>query len=81
MNIAGAAYPVTAVIAVPPDPNSAVPVQDLAYVNFVMPAGVVVDPTVTNPTVPVMVGTGTRLTAAFAVNVAAPVAPAAPAGN
>ena len=79
VNIAGNAYPVTAVIAVPADPNSTAPVQDLAYVNFVMPAGVAVDPTVTNPTVPVMVGTGTRLTAAFAVNVAAP--PPAPAGN
>ncbi|HSR07095.1 MAG TPA: matrixin family metalloprotease [Bryobacteraceae bacterium] len=77
VNIAGNAYPVTAVIAVPPDPNSTAPAQDLTYVNFVMPAGVVVDPTVTNPTVPVMVGTGTRLTAAFAVNVVVPVAPAA----
>jgi hypothetical protein len=72
VNIAGTAYPVTAVIAVPADPNSTAPVQDLAYVNFVMPAGLVVDPTVTNPTVPVMVGTGTRLTAPFTANVAAP---------
>ncbi len=79
VNIAGNAYPVTAVIAVPADPNSTAPPQDLTYVNFAMPAGLVVDPTVTDPTVPVMVGTGTRLTAAFAVNVAAP--PPAPAGN
>ncbi len=79
VNIAGNAYPVTAVIAVPGDPNSTAPPQDLTYVNFAMPAGLVVDPAVTDPTVPVMVGTGTRLTAAFAVNVAAP--PPAPAGN
>ncbi|MDP8990500.1 MAG: matrixin family metalloprotease [Acidobacteriota bacterium] len=72
VNIEGAAYPVTAVIAVPADPHSTAPVPDLAYVNFVMPVGLVVDPTVTNPTVPVMVGTGTRLTAPFSVNVAAP---------
>ena len=71
VNIAGNAYPVTAVMAVPADPNSTAPAQDLAYVNFVMPAGLVTDPTVTNPTVPVMVGTGTRLAAAFTVNLAA----------
>jgi len=71
VNIAGRAYPVTAVMAVPADPNSTAPAQDLAYVNFVMPAGLVTDPTVTNPTVPVMVGTGTRLAAAFTVNLAA----------
>ena len=80
VNIAGTAYPVTAVIAVPADPNSTAPAPDLAYVNFVMPAGLVVDPTVTNPTVPVMVGTGTRLSAPFTVNVAAP-PPAAPAAQ
>jgi len=80
VNIAGNAYPVTAVIAVPADPNSTTPVQDLTYVNFVMPAGLVTDPTVTDPTVPVMVGTGTRLTAPFMVNVAAP-PPAAPAAQ
>jgi len=71
VNIAGNAYPVTAVIAVPADPNSTIPVQDLTYVNFVMPARLVTDPTVTDPTVPVMVGTGTRLTAPFTVNLAA----------
>ncbi len=70
VNIAGNAYPVSAVIAVPPDPNSTVAPPDLAYVNFVVPAGLVVDPTVPNPTVPVMVGTGTRLTAPFTLNVA-----------
>jgi hypothetical protein len=79
VSIAGTAYPVTAVIAVPPDPNSTAPVADLTYVNFVVPAGLVVDPTITNPTVAVMIGTGTRLTAPFALNVVAPpaVAPAA----
>ncbi len=71
VNIAGNAHPVTAVIAVPADPASTTPAPDLAYVNFVMPAGLVTDPTVTNPTVPVMVGTGTRLTAPFTVNLAA----------
>ena len=80
VNIAGTAYPVTAVIAVPADPNSTAPAPDLAYVNFVMPAGLVLDPTVIDPTVPVMVGTGTRLTAPFTVNVAAP-PPAATAGQ
>jgi len=43
----------------------------LTYVNFVMPARLVTDPTVTDPTVPVMVGTGTRLTAPFTVNLEA----------
>ena len=71
VNIAGNAYPVTAVIAVPADPNSTAPPQDLTYVLFVMPGGLVTDPTITNPTVPVMVGTGTRLTPPFAVNLAA----------
>ena len=81
VNIAGNAYPVTAVIAVPADPNSTATPPDLAYVNFVVPAGLVVDPTVTNPTVPVMVGTGTRLTAPFTLNVAAPPAAPVPAGQ
>jgi hypothetical protein len=80
INIAGNAYPVTAVLAVPQDPNSTVAPLDLAYVNFVMPAGLVTDPALTNPTVPVMVGTGTRLTAPFTVNLAALPA-AAPAGQ
>ena len=81
VNIAGNAYPVTAVIAVPADPNSTVTPLDLSYVNFVMPAGLVTDPTVTNPTVPVMVGTGTRLTAPFTVNLAAMPAPVATAAG
>lgn len=78
VNIAGNAYPVTAALAVPADPNSTAPVQDLAYVNFVVPTGLVTDPTLTNPTAPVMVGTGTRLTGAFTLNLAAlPPAPVA----
>ncbi|MDP9112118.1 MAG: matrixin family metalloprotease [Acidobacteriota bacterium] len=76
VNIAGNPYPVSAVIAVPADPNSTAPAPDLAYVNFVMPTGLAVDPAVANPTLPVMVGTGTRLTAPFALNVATPPPPA-----
>jgi hypothetical protein len=75
VSLAGNTYPVAAVTAVPGDPNATTPPPDLAYVSFVVPTSLAVDPTVSNPTVPVMVGTGTRLTAAFTLNVAAPPPP------
>ena len=70
MNIGGAIFPVTAVTRVPADPNSTAPPPDLAYVSFVVPATLVLDPTVSNPSVPVMVGTGTRLSAAYSLFIA-----------
>jgi hypothetical protein len=77
MNIAGAIYPVTAVTRVPADPNSTAPPADLAYVSFVVPATLVLDPTVTNPSVAAMVGTGTRLSGAYTLFIApAPPPPA-----
>jgi hypothetical protein len=78
LNIGGAIYPVTSVTRVPADPNSTAPPPDLAYVNFVVPTTLVLDPTVTNPNVPVMVGTGTRLSAAYSLFIA-PAPPPPPA--
>jgi hypothetical protein len=70
MNIGGAIYPVTAVTRVPADPNSTAPPPDLAYVSFVVPATLVLDPTVSNPSIPVMVGIGTRLSAPYPLFIA-----------
>jgi len=70
MNIGGAIYPAAAVTRVPADPNSTAPPTDLAYVSFVVPATLVLDPTVSNPTTPVMVGTSTRLSAAYSLFIA-----------
>ena len=75
VNLAGNVYPVTSVAAVPGDPKSTTPRPDLAYVTFVVPRALVVDATVGHPTVPLMVGTGTRLSPAYALNVAAPPPP------
>ena len=77
MNIGGAIYPATAVTRVPADPNSTAPPPDLAYVSFVVPTTLVLDPTVSNPSVPVMVGTSTRLSGAYSLFIApAPPPPA-----
>jgi hypothetical protein len=65
VNVGGTVIPATSVSLVPQDPNS--PPQDYCWVQFVMPAGIAVDPN--NPVVPVMVGSGTRLSAAFGLNV------------
>ncbi len=83
MNIGGAIYPVTAVTRVPADPSSTAPPPDLAYVSFVAPSTLVLDPTVSNPSVPVMVGTGTRLSGAYSLFIAPapPPPPPAPAAQ
>jgi len=78
MNIAGAIYPVTAVTRVPADPNSTAPPSDLAYVSFAVPTALVLDPTVSNPNVPAMVGTGTRLSGAYSLFIAPALPPASP---
>jgi len=70
MNIGGAIYPAAAVTRVPANPNSTAPPTDLAYVSFVVPTTLVLDPTVSNPTTPVMVGTSTRLSAAYSLFIA-----------
>jgi len=67
---------VTSVTRVPADPNSTAP--DLAYVSFVVPTTLVLDPTVSNPSVPVMVENGTRLSGAYPLFVA-PAPPPPPA--
>lgn len=72
VNIAGSIYPVTSVAPVPGDPNATTPPPDLAYVTFVVPRTLAVDATVSNPALPLMVGTGTRLSAAYTLNVATP---------
>ena len=77
LNIGGTIYPVTSVARVPPDPNSTTPPPDLAYVSLVVPATLVLDLTVSNPNVPVMVGTGTRLSAAYSLFIA-PALPSPP---
>jgi hypothetical protein len=76
INIGGTVFPVTAVAAVPPDPKATTPPLDFAYVRFVLPTSLVVDTTTGSPKAPVMVGTGTRLSAAYALDVAVPPAPA-----
>ena len=70
VNIAGSVFPVTAIAAVPADPKATTPPLDFAYVTLVLPKTLVVDATLTNPAVAVMVGTGTRLSAPYALNVA-----------
>jgi len=79
VNIGGAIYPVTAVTRVPADPNSTAPPPDLAYVSLVVPTTLVLDPTVSNPNVPVMVGTGTRLSAPYSLFIAPAPPPPPPA--
>jgi len=79
MNIGGTNYPVTTVNRVPADPNSTAPPPDLAYVTFVVPTTLVLDTTVSNPSVPVMVGTGTRLSGAYSLFVAPAPPPPPPA--
>jgi hypothetical protein len=76
INIGGTVFPVTAVAVVPPDPKATTPPLDFAYVRFILPASLVVDTTTGSPKVPVMVGTGTRLSTAYALDVAVPPAPA-----
>jgi Matrixin len=77
MNIGGAIYAVTAVTRVPADPGSTAPPPDLAYVSFVVPTTLVLDPAVANPTVPAMIGTGTRLSGAYSLFIAPAPPPAA----
>jgi hypothetical protein len=78
MNIGGAIYPVSSVTRVPADPNSTAPPSDLAYVTFVVPTTLVLDSTVSNPNVPLMVGTGTRLSAAYSLFIAPALPPPPP---
>lgn len=78
LNIGGTNYPVTEVTRVPADPHSTAPPPDLAYVSFVVPTTLVLDPTVSNPSVPVMVGNGTRLSGAYSLFIA-PAPPPPPA--
>ena len=70
ITVNGAGYGATTVAPVPQD--GAKNPQDLAYVTFILPASLTLDPAIQPPVVPVMVGTGTRLSAAFPLNVAAP---------
>lgn len=69
IDINGVNYPVLSVIKVPPAPDSSL---ILAVVQFVLPANLTVDSSVSSPTAAVMVGTGTRLSAAYALDIAAP---------
>jgi hypothetical protein len=78
MNIGGAIYPAASVTRVPADPNSIAPPSDLAFVSFVVPTTLVPDPAVSNPSVPVMVGTGTRLSGAYTLFIP-PALPSPPA--
>jgi hypothetical protein len=77
MNIGGAIYPVSSVTRVPADPKSTAPPSDLAYVSLVVPTTLVLDSTVSNPSVPLMVGTGTRLSAAYSLFIAPALPPPA----
>jgi hypothetical protein len=74
INIGGATYAATTVTAVPQDPQAAP--LDLALVRFTVPANLTLDLTVQPPTVAVMVGTGTRLSAGYLLDMAPPPPPA-----
>jgi hypothetical protein len=74
INIGAAAYAAATVTAVAQDPKAAP--LDLALVTFTVPANLALDPAVQPPTVAVMVGTGTRLSAGYLLNVAPPPPPA-----
>ena len=74
IDIDGVSYPALSVAKVPPTADTSLV---LALVEFVLPAGVTVDPAASSPTATVMVGTGTRLSAGYALNIVPP--PAAPA--
>jgi hypothetical protein len=73
INVSGVNYGAVSVAAAPADPNSSAIV---GLVQFVLPAGLPIDPTVTAPAATVMVGTGTRLSPGYTLNIAAPPAPA-----
>jgi len=73
IDINGVSYTIAAVTAVPRDPNNP---QDLALVQFVLPQNLALDPSVSAPTVTVMVGTGTRLSPGYVFRVTAPPPPA-----
>lgn len=68
----GGSYPVTSVTPLPPLPNSSLV---LSQVQFVLPATVAIDPAVSAPHGDLMVGTGTRLSAAFPLYIAPAAAP------
>jgi hypothetical protein len=73
IDINGVSYAIAAVTVVPRDPNNP---QDLALVQFVLPQNLALDPSVSAPTVTVMVGNGTRLSPGYVFRVAAPPPPA-----
>jgi hypothetical protein len=76
IDINGVNYPAVSVTKVPPTTDSSLV---LALVEFVLPTTVTINPTASAPTATVMVGTGTRLSAGYALNVAA--LPAAPSST
>ena len=73
ININGANYAVAAVTPVPQIPNNP---QDLALVRFVLPKDLALDPGPAIKVITVMAGTGTRLSAGYAMAVAPPPTPA-----
>ena len=75
ISIGGVNYPATSVAPIPQDPSAVQ--HDWSYVGFILPAGLTVDFTAQTPAVTIMLGTGTRLSPAFLINVAAPPPPAA----
>lgn len=75
VEIDGVNYAAASVTLVPPPPDSSL---ILALVQFVLPANLPLDPAVSSPTAAVMVGTGTRLSDAYTLNLAAPAAAPAP---
>jgi hypothetical protein len=78
IDINGVNYPTVSVVKVPPTADSSL---ILALVEFVLPTTVTIDPTASAPTATVMVGTGTRLSAGYALNIAAPPAAVAAAAH
>jgi hypothetical protein len=74
INLGGAPYVAATVTAVPQNPDAAP--QDVAFVTFVLPANLPLDLTLKAPVVGVMVGTGTRLSGSYQLNVTPPPPPA-----
>lgn len=68
IDFGGTNYPAMALTAIP-QPDGAEP-RDLALVTFILPASLVLDPAVRPPAIAIKAGTGTRLSAGYALNVA-----------
>ncbi len=73
VSVNGLNYPAVSVAPLPALAGSSL---IRSQVEFVLPASLTIDPAATAPTATIMVGTGTRLSAGYALNITSPPAPA-----